>query len=151
MAKIVSVTHPQPDILLTPVPDFIEQARACEQIASVLGESHDSARNQALCNQLHACLTQLQPGLLDPIPTSLIERFTVDTLPAESAYFDADCTELCRYCMALSAVLGKQQTDSGTERTLRDLLCHLTAYFVEGMMAPRWVRGTKGVEKINYA
>ena len=151
MAAILSFIHPQPGIPLSPVPNFIEQARACERIANSLGESHYATRNQALCNQLHACLSLLQPELLDPIPTNLIDCFTVDTLPAESAYFDADCTELCRYCMALSAILSKHHTDAGTERTLRDLLCNLTAYFVEDMMAPRWVRGAKGVEKINYA
>jgi len=151
MATILSFTHSQPGMPFTQVPNFIEQASACERLASELAESHDTARNQVLSNQLYASLALLQEGLFDPIPGCLIDSFTVDALPAESPHFDADCTELCRYCMALSRVLGEQQTDMKTEHVLRDLLCGLTDYFVADMMAPRWVRGAQGTDEIRYA
>jgi len=151
MATFLSFTHSQPGTPFTPIPNFIEQASICERIARELAESSDIAHNQVLSNQLHACLNQLQTELLDPIPTCLIDSFTVETLPAESPHFDADCTELCRYCMALSTVLGEQQTDAKTAQILRDLLCGLTDYFVEGMMAPRWMRGAQGTDEISYA
>lgn len=151
MTAILSLTNSQPDISLIPVPSFIEQAQTCDQLAIALGESSDSAWNQTLCNQLYAALEQLQPGLLDPIPASLVDRFTVDSPPANAPQFDADCTELCRYCMALSTVLCDDRHDAATEHALRDLLVGLTAYFVEGMMAPRWVKGTAGMNAIQYA
>lgn len=135
---------------MTSIHNFIEQASTCEQLAITLGESSDIALNKTLCEQLYACLAQLKPGLLDPIPPGLTDNFTVDALPAESPHFDADCTELCHYCMALSAVLGKHALDAKTEHTLRDLLCGLTGYFVEEMMAPRWVRGAEGLDEIKY-
>lgn len=150
MATFLSYTHSQPGMPFIQVPDFIEQASACERLASELAESSDTTRNQALCNQLYASLTQLQAGLLDPIPTCLIDSFTVDILPGESPHFDADCNELCRYCMVLSAVLEIHQTDMKTEHILRDLLCGLTGYFVESMMAPRWIRGAQGTDAIGY-
>jgi len=50
--------------------------------------------------------------------------------------------------MALSKVLVEHQADAETADILRDLLCGLTAYFVEGMMAPRWVRGADGIDEI---
>lgn len=136
---------------MTTIRNFIEQASACEQLSITLGESSDITLNKTLCEQLHARLAQLKPGLLDPIPPDLTDDFTVNTLPAESPHFDADCTELCNYCMVLSAVLGKYELDAETEHTLRDLLCGLTGYFVEEMMAPRWVKGVEGVDEIKYA
>ena len=151
MATILSFTHSQPGTPLIPISNFIEQARACERIVSALGESRDTAWNQALCSQLHACLVQLQPGLLDPIPTSLIDSFTVDALPANAPCFDADCTDLCRYCIVLSALLGEDKIDAEKANTLRDLLCGLSTHFVEGMMAPRWIRGANGVNESKYA
>jgi len=151
MTTILSLTHSQPDFPLIPVPNFIDHAQTCDQLASALGESDDTSWNQTLCNQLYASLEQLQPGLLEPIPTGLIDRFIVDTPPANSPYFDADCTELCRYCMALSTVLCDDRHDAETELALRDLLVGLTAYFVEGMMAPRWVKGAKGIDAIPHA
>lgn len=151
MATITDITHSQPDFQLTPVPNFIEQARTCEQLAISLGESSDMTRNQTLCNQLHASLARLQPELLEPIPMRLVEFFTADALPAKQPYFDADCTELCRYCMALSVVLGEQQAGTETEYALRDLLCGLTTFFVEGMLAPRWVNSAEGMDEIKFA
>lgn len=141
MATVLSFTHAQPGFPLIPVPNFIEQARACEYIATLLAESTEPMQHQALSHKLHACLAQLQPGLLDPIPECLVDSFTVDTLPANSSCFEPDCTDLCRYCMALSAVLGEHKAAGNAGNALRDLLCELTGYFVKEMMAPRWVTG----------
>ena len=78
MATILCSTHSHP---FTPVPDFIQQARTCENIVNTLGESDDPIQRQALSNQLHTTLRQLQPDLLDPIPLYLTDSFTVDVLP----------------------------------------------------------------------
>ena len=148
MATILSFTHSQPGFPLTPVPDFIEQARTCERIVTRLAESSDPMQYQALSTTLHACLSELQPGLLDPIPDCLIDCFTIDTLPTDSTHFEPDCTDLCRYCIALSIVLAEHQAAGKTGDALRDLLCELTAYFVAEMMAPRWVRSEEGARQI---
>lgn len=150
MATVLSYTCSQLNTPHTAIPSFIDHAQTCDHLASALGESDDTTWNQTLCNQLYASLEQLQPGLLEPIPTGLIDHFIVDTPPANSPYFDADCTELCRYCMALSTVLCDDRHDADTELALRDLLVGLTAYFVEGMMAPRWVKGAEGIDAIAY-
>ena len=141
MATILSFTHSQPGFPFIPIPDFIEQARACERIATLLAESVEPMQRQVLSHNLHARMAQLQQELLDPIPECLVDSFTVDTLPANSSCFEPDCTDLCRYCMALSAVLGECEAAGKTGNALRDLLCELTDYFVAEIMAPRWVRG----------
>ena len=151
MATILSFTHSQPGTPLIPVPDFIEQARACERIVTLLGESSDPLHYQTLSATLHACLSELRPGLLDPIPECLIDSFTADTLPTNSPRFEPDCTDLCRYCMTLSNLLAEPKVAGKTAIALRDLLCELTAYFVDEMMAPRWIRSEEGVNQIQYA
>lgn len=142
MATILSFTHSQSGTPFTPVPNFIEQARACEQIVNMLAESVEPVQRQALSHKLYARFAQLQPGLLDPIPECLLDHFAADTLPANPPRFEPDCTDLCRYCMALSAVLGEREEAGKTENALRDLLCELIDYFVAEIMAPRWVRET---------
>lgn len=84
MASVLRYTCSQPEVPFTASPSFIDHAQTCDQLASALGESDDTAWNQTLCNQLYASLEQLQPGLLEPIPTGLIDRFIVDTPPANS-------------------------------------------------------------------
>ena len=148
MATTLSSTHSQ---AFTPVPDFIQQARTCENIINTLGESDDPIQRQALSNQLHATLRQLQPDLLDPIPLCLTDSFTVDALPECAPRFEPDCTALCRYCIVLSTVLAEQDAAGKTGTALRDLLCELTGYFVDEMMAPRWIRSEEGVSQIQYA
>jgi len=145
MATILSSTHSQP---FTPVPDFIRQARTCENIVNTLGESDDPIQRQALSNKLHATLSQLQPDLLDPVPLYLTDSFTVDALPEHLPRFEPDCTDLCRYCMVVSTVLAEHDAAGKTGTALRDLLCELTGYFVDEMMAPRWVRSEEGVKQI---
>lgn len=94
-----------PDKLLT-VPfnaatDFTVLASHCENFVETLIESKDMALKMALCGRLNACLTLLQPTLLEPVPPHLVESLTVDTLPANSPQFGPECTELCNYCLAL--------------------------------------------------
>ncbi|GEC70059.1 hypothetical protein RTE01_46940 [Raoultella terrigena] len=64
--------------------------------AETLIESNDPALKMALCGGINACLTLLQPTLLEPVPPHLVASLTVDTLPASSPRFDPECTELCR-------------------------------------------------------
>lgn len=151
MATILSFTHSCPGTPFTPVPNFIEQAQSCQHIVNTLAESIEPAQRQTLSHKLYARLAQLQPGLLDPIPECLVDSFSVAKLPANPPRFEPDCTDLCRYCMAVSAVLGEHEESGKTEIALRDLLCELADYFVAEMMAPRWVRETPGADKINYA
>lgn len=151
MATILSFTHSHPGTPFTPVPNFIEQARSCQHIVNTLAESIEPAERQALSHKLYARLAQLQPGLLDPIPECFIDDFTADTFPANPPRFEPDCTDLCRYCMAVSAVLGEHEESGKTKIALRDLLCELTDYFVAEMLAPRWVGEMAHPDKINYA
>ena len=64
--------------------DFTVLADRCETFAETLIESNDPTLKMALCGRLNACLTLLQPTLLDPVPPHLIESLTVDILPANS-------------------------------------------------------------------
>lgn len=103
----------------------------------------------ALCARLNACLTLLQPTLLDPVPPHLIESLTVDTLPANSPRFEPECTELCRYCLALTQTLAGQGFYSEMEKHLSGLLYELISYFAAEMKAPRWLRTSEGVKFID--
>lgn len=91
------------------------------------------------------CL-QLQPGLLDSIPTHLIESLTVDTIPADYPRFEPECTELCRYCLALTQTLAGQGITSETGKQLSGLLYDLTNLFAAEMKAPRWLRTAEGLK-----
>ena len=151
MAMISDFTHSHPGTPFTPVPNFIEQAQSCQHIVNTLAESIEPAERQALNHKLYASLAQLQPGLLDPIPECLIDDFTVNALPEEPPRFEPDCTDLCRYCMAVSVVLSEHEASGRTGTALRDLLCELTDYFVAEMMAPRWISETVGTDNITHA
>lgn len=66
-----------PDKLLT-VPfsaatDFTVLANHCENFAETLIESNDPTLKMALCGRLNACLTLLQPTLLDPFLPILLK------------------------------------------------------------------------------
>lgn len=67
--------------------DFTVLADHCENFAETLIGSNDPTLKMALCGRLNACLTLLQPTLLEPIPPHLIESLTFDTLPANSPPF----------------------------------------------------------------
>ncbi|WP_281080902.1 hypothetical protein [Klebsiella quasivariicola] len=129
--------------------DFTVLADHCENFAETLIESNDPTLKMALCGRLNACLTLLQPTLLDPVPPHLIESLTVDSLPANSPRFDPECTELCHYCLALTQTLAGQGFYSEMEKHLSGLLYELINYFVAEMKAPRWLRTTDGVKFID--
>ncbi|HCM1976869.1 TPA: hypothetical protein N3A47_002258 [Salmonella enterica subsp. houtenae serovar 47:z36:-] len=56
--------------------------------------------------------------LLEPVPPHLVESLTVDTLPVSSPHFDPECTELCRYCLALTQTLSVPGFAAETEKYL---------------------------------
>lgn len=103
----------------------------------------------ALCGRINACLTLLQPTLLDPVPPHLVESLTVDTLPTSYSRFGPECTEICNYCLALTQTLTGQGFSSETEKYLSWLLYDLINYFAAEMKAPRWLRTDDGVKFID--
>ncbi len=149
MATILTQTHPLVSVPFSVTTDFTVLADHCENFAATLIENDDSTLKMALCGRLNACLTLLQPTLLDPVPSHLIESLTVDTLPASSPRFDPECTELCRYCLALTQTLAGQGFSSETEKYLSWLLYDLINYFAAEMKAPRWLRTPDGVKFID--
>ncbi len=103
----------------------------------------------AICGRINTCLTLLQPTLLEPVPPYLVESLTVDTLPATTPRFDPECTELCRYCLAITQILSGLGFASETEKYLSWLLYDLINYFAAEMKAPRWLRTAGGVKFID--
>lgn len=148
MATIHTQTHPLLAVPFNAATDFTVLASHCESFADTLIESNDPALKMALCGRLNACLTLLQPTLLDPVPPHLIESLTVDTLPVNSSQFGPECTELCSYCLALTQTLAEQGFSSGKEKQLSYLLYDLINYFAAEMKAPRWLRTSEGVKFI---
>ena len=84
MATIPIQTHPLLAVPFNTTTDFTVLADHCGNFAETLIESNDPSLKMALCGRLNACLTLLQPTLLDPVPPHLIESLTVDILPANS-------------------------------------------------------------------
>lgn len=84
MATIPIQTHPLLAIPFNAATDFTVLTSHCENFAETLIESNDPTLKMALCGRLNACLTLLQPTLLEPVPPHLIESLTVDTLPANT-------------------------------------------------------------------
>lgn len=140
MATIPTETHPLLAIPFNNATDFTVLADHCENFAETLIESNDPTLKMALCGRLNACLTLLQPTLSEPIPPHLIESLTVDNLPANSPHFEPECTELRRYCLALTQTLAGQGFYSEMEKHLSGLLYELIHYFAAEMKAPRWLR-----------
>ncbi|ESE86526.1 hypothetical protein [Salmonella enterica] len=149
MATIPTQTHPLLAIPFNAATDFTVLAGHCETFAETLIESKDPILKMALCGRLNACLTLLRPTLLEPIPPHLVESLTVDTLPANSPRFDPECTELCRYCLALTQMLAGQGFYSEIEKHLSCLLYELINYFAAEIKAPRWLRTSEGVKFID--
>lgn len=79
----------------------------------------------------------------------LVESLTVDTLPATTPRFEPECTELCRYCLAITQTLSGLGFASETEKHLSCLLYELINYFAAEMKAPRWLRTADGVKFID--
>ncbi|EHO4924059.1 hypothetical protein KLQ23_000250 [Salmonella enterica subsp. enterica serovar Corvallis] len=149
MATILTQTHLLLAVPFSATTDFTVLASHCETFAETLIESNDPALKMALCGRLNACLTLLQPTLLEPVPPHLVESLTVDTLPVNSPQFGPECTELCNYCLALTQTLAGQGFSSETEKFLSWLLYDLINYFAAEMKAPRWLRTAGGVKFID--
>ncbi|EBO9258168.1 hypothetical protein R258_05585 [Salmonella enterica] len=149
MATTLTRIHPLLAVPFNAATDFTVLASHCENFAETLIESNDPSLKMALCGRLNTCLTLLQPTLLDPVPPHLVESLTVDALPASSPRFDPECTELCRYCLALTQTLAGQGFSSETEKLLSWLLYDLVSYFAAEMKAPRWLRTAEGVKFID--
>ncbi len=149
MATILTQTHPLLAVPFNATTDFTVLASHCETFAETLIESDDPTLKMALCGRINACLTLLQPTLLDPVPPHLIESLTVDTLPATTPRFGPECTEICTYCLALTQTLAGQGFASETEKFLSWLLFDLVSYFAAEMKAPRWLRTADGVKFID--
>ena len=81
MATTPIQTHPLLAVPFNAATDFTVLASHCENFAETLIESKDIALKMALCGRLNAALTLLQPTMLEPVPSHLIESLTVDTLP----------------------------------------------------------------------
>ncbi|MBJ5867690.1 hypothetical protein JGL56_08110 [Salmonella enterica subsp. enterica serovar Derby] len=120
--------------------DFTVLADYCETFAETLIESNDPIFKMALCGRLNACLSLLQPTLLELVPSHLIESLTVDTLPVNSSR---------SYCLALTQTLAEQGFSSEKEKQLSYLLYDLINYFAAEMKAPRWLRTADGVKFID--
>ncbi|EOX8480737.1 hypothetical protein AIT98_004022 [Salmonella enterica subsp. indica] len=149
MATTPIQTHPLLAVPFNAATDFTVLASHCENFAETLIESNDLALKMALCGRINACLTLLQPTLLEPVPPHLVESLTVDVLPASSPQFGPECTELCQYCLALTQTLAGQGFSSETEKFLSWLLYDLINYFAAEMKAPRWLRTASGVKFID--
>ncbi len=149
MATTLNQTHPLLAIPFNAATDFTVLASHCETFAETLIESHDPVLKMALCGRINACLTLLQPTLLESVPPHLVESLTVDALPANSPQFGPECTELCSYCLALTQTLAGQGFSSETEKYLSWLLYDLINYFAAEMKAPRWLRTADGVKFID--
>lgn len=149
MATTLNHAHPLLAVPFSATTDFTVLADHCESFAETLIESHDPTLKMALCGRLNACLALLQPTLLEPIPPHLVESLTVDTLPVSSPRFDPECTDLCRYCIALTQMLAGRGFSSEVEKCLSWLLYDLINYFAAQMKAPRWLRTVEGVKFID--
>lgn len=149
MATIPTQTHPLLAVSFNAATDFTVLANHCENFAETLIENNDPTLKMALCGRINACLTLLQPTLLDPVPPHLVESLTVDTLPTSYPHFGPECTEICNYCLALTQTLAGQGFSSETEKYLSWLLYDLINYFAAEMTAPRWLRTADGVKFID--
>ncbi|EHR8838486.1 hypothetical protein ABJ851_002962 [Shigella flexneri] len=149
MATTPTQIHPLLTVPFNAATDFTVLANHCENFAETLIESNDPTLKMALCGRINACLTLLQPTLLDPVPPHLVESLTVDTLPISYPRFEPECTEICNYCLALTQTLAGQGFSSETEKYLSWLLYDLINYFAAEMTAPRWLRTADGVKFID--
>lgn len=149
MATTPIQTHSLLAVPFNATTDFTVLAEHCENFAETLIESNNPALKMALCGRINTCLTLLQPTLLEPVPPHLVESLTVDTLPVTTPRFDPECTELCRYCLAITQTLSGLGFASETEKYLSWLLYDLINYFAAEMKAPRWLRTSDGVKFID--
>jgi len=149
MSTTPNETHPLLTVPFNVDTDFTVLAEHCKNFAETIAEDPDPVLAMALCGRLNACLTLLQPTLLEPIPPHLIESLTVDTPPDSYPCFIPDASDLCHYCTALTQVLMGQGLSAEIRSHLSCLLSDLTGYFADEMQAPRWLRTAEGMEVIN--
>lgn len=145
MATFPTRTHPLLSFPFDIHTDFTVLADYCENLAETLIENDAPLLEKALYGRLRSCLSLLEPTLLEPIPAHLIASLTVDALPEHPPRFEPECTELCRYCLALTNVLEGKEISADVEKEIRGLLYDLVTFFTAGMKAPRWLRTVEGV------
>ena len=151
MTTIHNQIHPLLTVPFSAATEFTILAQYCENFAETLAESSDPSLRIALCGRLSACLMLLQPTLLDPVPSHLVESLTIETLPSRPSRFDIECTDLCHYCLALTQILSGQGLLPKIWNDLSCLLHELIHYFAAEIKAPRWIRTAKGVTFIDEA
>ncbi|OXL40987.1 hypothetical protein CA284_07200 [Enterobacter mori] len=125
--------------------DFTELADNCARFVDVLVECDDPAQKMALCGRLSACLTLLQPTLLEPVPEYLKASLTVDDLPLDVPVFEPECDRLGRYCQLLTQMLLAHSLSESDERVAGDLLQDLVGFYSDTLKAPRWLRTKEGI------
>lgn len=141
-------THPLLYVDVEPETDFVKAATHCEELAASALEAEHMQTQHELYDRLNACLTQLQPTLMDEIPEEQKAQFTVSALPHTFPKMDTESELLCEYCLALSHLLSGHPLSLSTEETLQGLLYELTCFLSDTMLAPRWLRTPLGVEPI---
>jgi hypothetical protein len=102
----------------------------------------------ALCGRLSACLSLLQPTLLEPVPEHVKASLTVDDLPLNVPVFEPEVDQLGRYCQLLTQLLLARTLSAGDERVARDLLQGLIGFYGDTLKAPRWLRTTEGIVQL---
>ncbi|HDR2862289.1 TPA: hypothetical protein QCK11_002268 [Enterobacter asburiae] len=128
--------------------DFTELADNCARFVDVLVECDDPTQKMALCGRLSACLSLLQPTLLEPVPEHLKAGLTVDDLPLDAPVFAPEMDQLGRYCQLLTQLLLARTLSASDERVAGDLLQDLTGFYGDTLKAPRWLRTTEGVVQL---
>ncbi|MBS1204728.1 MAG: hypothetical protein H6R25_1627 [Proteobacteria bacterium] len=140
MATIPTLTHALFTSPFSHSTDFIELADNCERFAEALAECDDPQQKMALCGRLSACLTLLQPTLLDPVPEHLKACLTVEHFPGRFPQFEPEADQLCGYCQTLTQLLMSGTLAPEPESIVRDLLYRLVDFFADTMKAPRWLK-----------
>ena len=110
----------------------------------MLVECDDPTQKLALCGRLSACLSLLQPTLLEPVPEHLKASLTVNDLPLEAPLFEPEIDRLGRYCQLLTQMLLARTLSANDERVAGDLLQDLVGFYSDTLKAPRWLRTTEG-------
>lgn len=128
--------------------DFVDAAKQCEELVASALETEQLEKQYEIYQRLHACLTQLQPTLLEPIPEARMAEFTVDALPETRPAMETESELLCEYCLALSRLLSGNPLSMSIEETLQGLLYELTCFLADTMLAPRWVTTPQGLQPI---
>jgi len=141
-------THPLLFTELELSPDFVDVATQCEELAASARESEHLETQHELYERLHACLAQLQPTLLDPIPDDRIAEFTVNVLPDHPPAMETESELLCEYCLALSQLLSGKPLSISIEETLQGLLYELTCFLSDTILAPRWINTPQGLKTL---